>query len=79
MAATAHAVCIRSGDELAGVLRILGDGLLYLFIADVFVHPDFAGLGLGRRLMEAALRYIEAHAHPFATVTLVPMAGHLQR
>ena len=75
LSASRYALCLRAGGELAGVLRILGDGLLYLFIADVFVHPDHAGRGLGTTLMEAAVAYIGANAHPLATVTLVPMAG----
>lgn len=65
-------LCLRDKEKLAGLLRIVGDGVLYLFIADVMVHPAYAGRGLGNELMEAAVSYIDRVADPWATVTLIP-------
>ncbi len=75
LAAATFTLCLRDAGRLAAVLRILGDGVLYLFIADVMVHPDYAGRGLGERLMRAAVYYIDRVADPAATVTLIPLAG----
>jgi len=45
-----------AGDVLAGAGRVLADGLDCAYIADVAVHPDHQGRGLGtqiiRRLVE---------------------------
>ncbi len=47
-----------AGDLLAGAGRVLADGLDCAYIADVAVHPDHQGRGLGteiiRRLAERA-------------------------
>src|SRR5689334_12751719 len=47
-----------AGDLLAGAGRVLADGLNCAYIADVAVHPDHQGRGLGteiiRRLAERA-------------------------
>ncbi|HET9971725.1 MAG TPA: GNAT family N-acetyltransferase [Streptosporangiaceae bacterium] len=47
-----------AGDHLAGAGRVLADGLDCAYIADVAVHPDHQGRGLGteiiRRLVERA-------------------------
>ncbi len=73
--AATFTVCLREGVNLAGLLRIVGDGVLYIFVADVMVRPEYAGKGLGNRLMQAAISYIDEVADPVATVTLVPMPG----
>ena len=50
---------VRSGGALVGAGRALADGLDCAYIADVAVHPDHQGQGLGsaviRRLVERAL------------------------
>jgi predicted GNAT family N-acyltransferase len=40
---------------LAGYARVLSDGVLTAFLLDVVVASDWRGVGLGRRLMDAAL------------------------
>lgn len=74
--ATTFCSCMRDHeDDLVGLIRVVGDGVLYLFIADVMVHPDYTGQGLGDQLMQQAMQYIEKSADPWATVTLIPLAG----
>ena len=74
--ATIFVLCLRNDDdELVGLIRLLGDGVLYLFIADVIVHPAYAGKGLGDELMQEAMQYIERVADPQATVTVTPLVG----
>ena len=73
--ATTYSVCLRDGNQLVGLIRAVGDGVLYIFIADVMVDPEYAGQGLGDTLMRFAVQYIERVANPWATVTLIPLAG----
>ena len=61
---------VYAGDTLVGAGRALADGLDCAYIADVAVHPDHQGRGLGRaiirRLVEAAggHRKIILYANP---------------
>ncbi len=61
---------IYAGDQLVGAGRALADGLDCAYIADVAVHPDSQGTGLGgemiRRLVDAASghRKIILYANP---------------
>jgi ribosomal protein S18 acetylase RimI-like enzyme len=45
-------------DQLIGFARATSDGIYRATIWDVVIHPDYQGLGLGRRLVETVL------AHP---------------
>jgi ribosomal protein S18 acetylase RimI-like enzyme len=38
--------------HLAGVARILTDGVLYSYLCDLAVEPDVQGLGVGRQLID---------------------------
>ncbi len=44
----------RDADRLVGAVRVLSDGYFFGTIPELLVHPDFQGLGIGRRLMELA-------------------------
>jgi GNAT superfamily N-acetyltransferase len=66
---------VRAGDTLVGAGRALADGADCAYIADVAVHPDHQGQGLGsdiiRRLLELArdhkkiLLYASPGTEPF--------------
>lgn len=45
------------GSNLVGFARVIGDKATFAYLADVFVLPDYRGLGLSRLLME----HIVAH------------------
>jgi len=75
LAATQHCVCARDGTALVGVVRILGDGCLFLFISELIVAPSHAGAGLGSALMEKAMQHVRACATENCTVVLVPISG----
>lgn len=40
-------VCVRNGNELIGMGRIVGDGGCNYEIVDIVVHPDYQRQGLG--------------------------------
>lgn len=43
------------GDRLVGVARVLTDGALFAFLADLAVEPDVQGYGIGKRLIEEVI------------------------
>ncbi|MEP0912646.1 GNAT family N-acetyltransferase [Leptolyngbya sp. GB1-A1] len=45
------------GDRLIGFARATSDGIYRATIWDVVVHPDYQGLGLGRKLVETLLMH----------------------
>ncbi len=47
--------------DLVGVGRALADGLDCSYIADVAVHPEFQGIGLGKAIMERLVALSEGH------------------
>ena len=58
-----------------GIARVMGDGAMYFFLADLIVAPEFHGSGYGDRLMHAVTSYFDRSAMPGATITLVPLNG----
>jgi len=58
-------------DEVVGMGRIVGDGGTVYHVCDTVVHPDHQGRGLGSRVMEALLAYVDEHAPPEAYVNLL--------
>ena len=52
LAGTVHGVRARSGNELVGMARLVGDRAMYLLVVDVVVDPGYQGGGLGRRMVE---------------------------
>lgn len=44
------------GDRLVGLARVLTDGELFAFLADLAVEPDVQGLGIGKQLIEEVMR-----------------------
>jgi ribosomal protein S18 acetylase RimI-like enzyme len=48
----------------------LGDKSLFLLLCDVAVHPEHQRKGLGKRIMQSLIDYVDNHA-PEAYVSLV--------
>ena len=64
-------VCVRDGNKLIGMGRVIGDGGLNFDVVDVAVHPDYQRQGLGTRIMTALMEYIDAVAPDSAYVSLL--------
>ena len=43
------------GDELAGIIRVVGDGATVVFIQDILVFPERQRQGVGTALLKAVL------------------------
>ena len=50
-----------AGDVLAGAGRVLADGLDCAYIADVTVHPDHQGRGLGQAIIRRLVARADGH------------------
>jgi len=52
---------VYSDNMLVGAGRALADGADCSYIADVAVHPEYQGLGLGRQIVEKLVAFSEGH------------------
>ena len=71
--AAAFTICLRDSDRLIGLARVMGDGVLYFFLADLIVDPAFRGGGHGDTLMRAVTDFFDRNARAGATIILVPL------
>ncbi|MDR7073395.1 GNAT family N-acetyltransferase [Fictibacillus barbaricus] len=46
---------IYSGEKLIGCGRVVTDGVFYGAIYDVIVHPEYQGIGIGKKIMNDIL------------------------
>ena len=67
--------CLRRDGKLVGLVRAIGDGVLYFAVSDVMVSPELRGGGHGATLMRALGDYLRRAAKPGASITLQPLAG----
>ena len=51
-------IAAKDGERTIGMSRVLTDGGCVVLILDVVVHPEYQGLGIGRALMEAVMKFI---------------------
>ncbi len=75
LAATLYCVCAYDGDELIGMGRVLGDGVISFYIGNVMVLPSRQKEGIGRKIIEELLAYVEQTAAPGAIASLFSIKG----
>ena len=57
-----------NGDELQGIIRVVGDGYTIVFIQDILVSPTYQRQGIGSALLQAILdRYHDVRQIELAT------------
>lgn len=61
---SAFLCCFRKDDQPIALGRVIWDGGYVVYIADVIVHPEFQGNGLGRAVMERIMTQIRAWLKP---------------
>ncbi|MEM8675778.1 MAG: GNAT family N-acetyltransferase, partial [Cyanobacteria bacterium P01_G01_bin.67] len=66
LAGTWFGVSVLYEDRVVGTGRIIGDGGCFFQIVDIAVLPEHQGQGLGKRIMQALVAYLEQHAPPSA-------------
>jgi predicted GNAT family N-acyltransferase len=75
LASACYTVTLRRQGKLIGLARVMGNGALYFFLADLIVDPGVRGEGLGDRLMLTVTEYFDRSAKPGATIALLPLRG----
>lgn len=74
--ATIFGVVVEAADgRIAGMGRVIGDGVLYFHIHDVIVAPDFQRQGIGKMIMHAVLDYTDEKAGRNAQIALSSSKG----
>ena len=52
-------VCALHGDDVVGFGRLIGDGFMKLYVEELIVHPDHQRNGLGTRIMQKLMAYVD--------------------
>lgn len=55
-----YSVTVLEGDQTIAMGRLVGDGLYYM-IVDIVVEPGHQKRGIGSRIMDLMLAYVEEH------------------
>ena len=53
-----NTIALIYGNDLVGMLRIIGDGVYSYYFNDVIITPKYQGKGLGVKLIEEGFRFI---------------------
>ena len=64
-------------DEVIGMGRLVGDGVMYWYLQEIVVLPEFQGKGIGTAIVNRLLEYISEHTEPgnFTSVGLTAAEG----
>ena len=55
---TMHSIVVKEQTQAVAMARLVGDGLYYM-IVDVVVTPEYQRQGIGSKLLELLLNYVE--------------------
>lgn len=75
LAATSFCVSAFDGEDLIGMARVLGDGIICFYVGNVMVRPDRQREGIGREIMNEIMRYLDEHAAKGAMASLLSIKG----
>lgn len=71
-------ICVANvSGKNVGMARVITDGGCIVFIADVIVHPDYQGMGIGNEIMSRVMKYVEGLVNEgqFVYVSLMAAKG----
>ncbi|MFD2830912.1 GNAT family N-acetyltransferase [Corticicoccus populi] len=66
-----HNVMLYNKASLIGMGRVVGDGGTVFQIVDIAVHPDYQGLGYGRKIMDEIMVFLDYAAEESTYVNLI--------
>lgn len=69
-------VAVANG-EVIGMGRLVGDGVMYWYLQEIVVLPEYQGMGIGTAIVNRLLEYIADHTEPgnFTSVGLTAAEG----
>ena len=56
--------------QIIGIARLLGDGAIYWYVNDVWVLPQYQGMGIGRNMVQKLIQYVKEKSIPGTSVSL---------
>lgn len=75
LAASLYGVVMMTDNQIIGMGRIIGDGAIYFYVQDIIIHPNYQGQGLGQRLVQALVDWLQDNAPDQAFVGLFAAEG----
>lgn len=72
-----YSVSVYDDNKIIGYGRIIGDGIVFLYIHDIMVHPAYQGKGIGKQIMNKLLDKINEirKVNPYLRVYLGASLG----
>nr|MBP3598703.1 GNAT family N-acetyltransferase [Eubacterium sp.] len=70
-----YKVIAMDGERPVGMARVVGDGGYVYFICDVVVHPSYQSKGLGRKIIENVLAWLENQVEEGETIMVNLMSA----
>ena len=66
-----------TGGEVIGMGRLVGDGVMYWYLQEIVVLPEYQGNGIGTAIVNRLLEYITKHTEKgdFTSVGLTAAEG----
>ena len=68
-------IIAKDGDDIVGMGRLVGDGVIYWYVQDVVVKPEYQARGIGKKIMAYLLQHIEKNSLPNTKVSVGLMAA----
>lgn len=65
-----YTIVIKENNQPIAMGRIIGDNALYYYIQDIVVNPNYQGQGIGTKIIQQLLQYVEKNILPDTTVTV---------
>jgi ribosomal protein S18 acetylase RimI-like enzyme len=68
-------IIAKDKGRIVGMGRLVGDGMMYWYMQDVIILPQYQGKGIGKQMVERMLEYIRQNSISGTTVTVGLMAA----
>lgn len=65
----------KDGEQIVGMGRLIGDGVMYWYIQDLIVVPSYQGNGIGKLILNKLISYTCQHSLPNTIVTIGLMSA----
>ncbi|HDR4457541.1 GNAT family N-acetyltransferase [Bacillus cereus] len=70
-----YCIIVKDNNQIIGMGRIVGDGAIYFYIQDIVVHPEYQKNGIGKKIMNTLVEYLNQNAPDKAFIGLFASQG----